>query len=134
MREYIRHPTAVPISVDVDDAEPEIDELTDVSEGGVCLRSPHFIQPRKHVHLSIAVCQPEFEADGTVVWCRRCDNAYDVGIRFDDDDTRFAMRMVQQMCHIEHYRQQVAVDEGRVIDSETAAAEWIEKYAAEFPR
>ncbi len=134
MREFIRHPVSVPIRVNISKTESEIDQLQDISEGGLCLRSRHFIPPRNHVHLEIDVCRPQFEAEGTVVWCRRCGSAYDVGVRFDDEDTRFAMRMVEQMCHIEQYRKEVAAKEGRHIDAETAAAEWIEKYAADFPR
>lgn len=134
MREFIRHPMSVPISVERASAAPEIDQLQDISEGGLCLRSARFIPPRQHVHLSIDVCQPQFEAEGTVVWCRRCGKDYDVGVQFDDEHTRFAMRMIEQMCHIEDYRRRVATDEGRELDAETAANEWIAKYAADFPR
>ena len=45
----------------------------------------------------------------------------------------FAARMVEQVCQIEHYRQQVQRAEGRVLDAETAAREWIKRYAASFP-
>ena len=43
------------------------------------------------------------------------------------------LRMVEQICHIEHYRNELLQTEGREISSEVAAKEWIEKYAHTFP-
>ena len=40
--------------------------------------------------------------------------------------------MVEQVCQIEHYRREVLRVEGRVLDAESAAVEWIGRYAAEF--
>jgi len=42
--------------------------------------------------------------------------------------------MVEQLCYIERYRREVREKEGRELDSSSAAAEWIAKYAANFPR
>jgi hypothetical protein len=39
--------------------------------------------------------------------------------------------MVEQVCQIEHYRQELRRD-GRELDSETAAREWIERFGSEF--
>jgi hypothetical protein len=41
--------------------------------------------------------------------------------------------MVEQLCHIEHYRKEVRDTEGRILDGEAAAREWISKFAAKFP-
>ncbi|MEQ8937648.1 MAG: PilZ domain-containing protein, partial [Gammaproteobacteria bacterium] len=46
----------------------------------------------------------------------------------------FLLRMVEQLCHIEHYRNEIARVEGRELSSEQAAQEWISKYAESFPR
>ena len=40
--------------------------------------------------------------------------------------------MVEQVCQIEHYRQAVLRQEGRALDGEAAAPEWIARYAADF--
>ncbi|MBL8395905.1 MAG: hypothetical protein JNK99_14360 [Candidatus Accumulibacter sp.] len=45
----------------------------------------------------------------------------------------FAARMVAQLRLIERYRTAVLRREGRRLDSETAALEWITRYAARFP-
>lgn len=76
---------------------------------------------------------PPFEARGEVVWCRRVDACYELGIQFSSEADAFAARMVEQLCYIERYRNEVLAREGRVIDSQTAASEWISKFAASFP-
>ena len=48
--------------------------------------------------------------------------------------TAYAVRMVEQVCHIESYRQRLSQERGRDISSEEAAQEWISHYAADFPQ
>ncbi|WP_291985442.1 hypothetical protein [Candidatus Accumulibacter sp. ACC007] len=48
-------------------------------------------------------------------------------------EAAFATRMVEQVQHIKHYRQEVLLVEGRVLDDDTAALEWITRHAATFP-
>ena len=56
-----------------------------------------------------------------------------IGIEFAAEAEAFRARMVEQICHIERYhRQQQA--EGREVSEEQAAIEWIDRYAATFPR
>ncbi len=42
-------------------------------------------------------------------------------------------RMVEQICHIEQYKNEILKAEGRQLDSKQAALEWIQKFASEFP-
>ena len=42
--------------------------------------------------------------------------------------------MTEQICHIEHYKQEVMKREGRRLDCSQAAMEWIDKYARDFTR
>ena len=44
----------------------------------------------------------------------------------------FKAKMVEQLSQIEHYRNRLWVEEGRIIDGEQAAQEWIARYAKEF--
>jgi hypothetical protein len=41
--------------------------------------------------------------------------------------------MVEQICFIEHYKNEMLETQGRKLTSEQAAAEWIENYGADFP-
>jgi hypothetical protein len=48
-------------------------------------------------------------------------------------DESFMARMVEQLCHIAHYRQRVVQRQGRELSEEEAASEWIARYAEWFP-
>ena len=135
MRQYVRHPSNIPIDYQVDDRHNNgHDLLQNISKGGLCLSAPDYIEPGRIIHIRIDIQEPVFEAAGTVVWCRPGDNGYDIGIRFEDDTTEFSVRMVEQICHIEQYRRDVFVNEGRSLSSEQAAEEWISGHAENFPR
>jgi hypothetical protein len=108
--------------------------MLDVSAGGLSFSTDHFIPPGETVHVNIYVQDPSFEADCEVKWCKRVEGYYHVGVRFKDSAEAFSFRMVEQVCHIEHYKRKVQTDQGRDISSEEAAQEWIAKYAGEFPR
>ena len=41
--------------------------------------------------------------------------------------------MIEQICHIEQYKADVLAKEGRQLDVEQAAREWIYKFADDFP-
>ena len=56
-----------------------------------------------------------------------------MGVKFTEEETAYAVRMVEQLCYIEHYRQNVLQSEGRELSGEEAALEWIEKFAGNFP-
>ncbi|MDQ8020966.1 MAG: PilZ domain-containing protein [Moraxellaceae bacterium] len=139
-RTYIRHPSDMPIEIhaEVDSeirapADEVGQRLKDISLGGLACRSDQPLSEGDVVCITIPVTQPPFEACGRVVWCISSGRCYDVGIQFMAHDDAFAARMVEQICHIEHYRNEVLRNEGRVLDSETAAMEWIGKYARDFP-
>lgn len=133
MRRFIRHPSDIPIAVSVGEVGEYSDRLRDVSKGGLCFTSESFVALGKQVHIEIKVEEEDFHADGTVAWCKREGRLYAVGVAFSDTSTQFNVRMVEQICHIEHYRFEVEEAEGRKLTSEEAAREWVEKYAADFP-
>lgn len=132
-RRFIRHPSDFPISYSLGRHYQKQQSLRDVSCGGLCFTSDCPIQCGETVHVSIPVEAPGFEADGVVAWCKPENDHFAIGVAFDGDSTSFTLRMVEQVCHIEHYRAQVLRDEGRDLNSEEAAQEWIEKYARDFP-
>lgn len=136
-RSFLRHPADIPIEIDTEgwhQGAPR--RLKDVSLGGLACRSDHPLTVGARVVLTIPIVEPAFRAAGSVVWCRRDGRDYgdyEVGIRFQEAADVFAARMVEQICQIEHYRQEVLRSEGRVLDGEAAALEWIARYAAQFP-
>lgn len=135
MREFIRHPSEIPISVDLDHITSKNPEhLKDISYGGLSFHSSEKLEEGTIVNLSIPLIEPKFVAQGSVVWCQQKNGDFIVGVRFMDERTNFKLRMVEQVCHIEKYKEQMLKEEGRILTSEEAAVEWIEKYAADFPR
>lgn len=133
-RSFLRHPVDIPIEIEAEDRrQRESRRLKDVSLGGLACRSERPLTIGAGVVVTIPLVTPVFHAPCSVVWCRRHGAHYEVGIRFTQVEDVFAARMVEQVCQIEHYRQEVLRHEGRVLDGEAAAQEWVARYAADFP-
>ncbi len=134
VRRFIRHPSDYPISYSLGDSSAAQRTLKDVSSGGLCFSSEKPLPQGESVHIKIPIEPPGFEADGVVAWCKAEDDHYAVGVEFVSDSTAFSLRMIEQVCHIEHYRNEVEKLEGRVLSSEEAAEEWVQKFAGDFPQ
>jgi hypothetical protein len=133
-RKFIRHPSDIPIEVDLESVVASRREyLQNISAGGLCFSSRVRLAPGTLIHVRIPLVRPTFECDGRVVWCEERETHYDVGAQFVQS-SEFRLRMVEQVCHIEHYKREVLVKDGRRLTSEEAAMEWIAKYAADFPQ
>ncbi len=132
-RSFVRHPVDIPIEIEADGLPQAASRrVKDVGLGGLACRSERPLEVGAAVVLTVPLVTPPFHAAASVVWCRRDDLDYEVGVRFREADDAFAARMVEQVCQIEHYRREVLRVEGRVLDAESAAAEWIGRYAAQF--
>lgn len=135
MRHFIRHPADIPIEYSITHiGSCRKDCLRNISQGGLCFRTDSAVERGCMVHIVIPVREPEFEVTGTIVWCRKTNNHFDVGVRFEDADTAFSVRMIEQICHINHYRKEVLEKEGRQLSGAEAATEWVAKFARDFPR
>ena len=132
-RAYIRHPMGMPIELELTRGDASSPRLQNVSVGGLCCRSGEHLSPGARVRVRVPCVEPPFETEGSVVWCRHREHDYDVGIRFNVPEDAFRARMVEQVCHIEQYRQNVLRTEGRRLDRDEAAQEWITRYAKNFP-
>jgi len=135
-RHYVRHPSDVPIAWSLEDIAVEGSEyLKNVSEGGLAFLSMAAVTLGALLVIQIPAIDPQVSLKGVVVWCSPCENQqYEVGVRFVDENNHFRMRMVEQICHIEHFKKEILETEGRVISGEEAALEWISRYATDFPR
>ncbi len=144
IRHYIRHPVDIPIEVipdnnvlalsdDINDGA-KIEKMENVSFGGLMFQSAVPYTQNKAMWVRISSVTPEFEAHATVSWCRKFGKYYLVGLEFTDKDSEFKVRMVEQVCHIMHYQKQVLATEGRELNGDEAAREWIAQYAEDFSR
>lgn len=133
-RQFIRHTVDVPLQVKLlPDALPEANQGVNVSHGGLAFTLNECLPLDQIIELRIPTVDPPFEAHARVAWCKPEGNHYLVGVQFLDSTDAFQSRMVQQVCAIEQYRKEVAASEGRTLNSQQAAAEWIKKYAGRFP-
>ncbi len=138
IRKFIRHPADVPIQVTLDWVEDDNDDtvdqtITNVSLGGLAFTSGKPLEVLQRVRVSIPVLNQENHLVGNVVWCEKNGSVYEIGIEFEKSRDVFRLRMIEQICHIEHYRQEIKRKEGRELSSQEAAKEWISKYAGDFP-
>lgn len=136
IRKFIRHPSDIPIQVVLDGVEDETDDdttLTNVSLGGVAFISSRKLELLDRVRICIPVLPDDNCLTGLVVWCEKSAGGYEVGLEFDSSRELFRLRMIEQLCHIEHYRKEVESQHGRKLTIEEAAKEWISEYAVSFP-
>lgn len=135
MRSFIRHPSDIPIEYQVDARNAGIrqERLNNISPGGLSFCSARELRPGTLITLRITHVQPDFEASAQVAWCHPDGGAFRIGVAFRNVDDLFRVRMVEQICHIEQYRAEILASQGRQLDWEQAAREWIREFAKEFP-
>jgi hypothetical protein len=132
MRQFIRHPTDVPIEVSRA-GRLAAGYTRNISHGGLAFQSRVDFEPGALVEVRIPTVRPRFESRARVVWCNARQGEFELGVEFLEVEDAFRARMVEQVCYIETYRQDVLRTEGRSLSSEEAAMEWIGRYAADFP-
>jgi Tfp pilus assembly protein PilZ len=140
MRNFIRHPIDIPIKVIENEGEDCLNQsLHDISIGGLRCLSEKPLAAGTEIKIIIDMVDPALEIPGRVIWCQAVDESavdesYELGIEYQGEKDVYSLRMVEQICHIEHYRKEVQIREGRKISSEEAAREWIAKFAGKFPK
>lgn len=136
-RQFIRHPSEIPLEYCLTQSPSQcsMDYVRDISTGGLSFHSQQYLEPEQWVHIFIPVDENYFEADAQVRWCRASGKGhdFDVGVCFSNPSEAFSARMVEQVCYIEKYKKNIWNTEGRQLSSDEAAAEWITKFADEFP-
>lgn len=132
-RQFIRHPTEIPVEIRPADSAGEQHRVRNLSLGGLSFHANHQLTIGSVVNLRITSVEPAFESDARVVWCRPAGQGFDLGVAFLDRNDAYRARMVEQVCHIESYRRTLVAQEGRTLTPEAAAREWIAKFADSFP-
>lgn len=138
LRKFIRHPSDVPIQVTLVEVPNEkktksSDKLNNVGLGGLAYLSQQALPKGQHVKVFFPLLDKVHSLSGKVVWIKPLLQGFDTGIQFENTDELYSFRMIEQVCHIEHYRKEIEQREGRILSSEEAASEWIKRYAGKFP-
>ncbi|WP_210396007.1 hypothetical protein [Motiliproteus sediminis] len=92
---------------------------------------PH--RPGSLVEVTISAFQQQTSALALVVECELDDDGYRFELHFLDQQQAFAVRMMEQLCHINSYSRLVSRTEGRQLGGNAAALEWIDRFAEQFP-
>lgn len=133
-RQYVRHTIGVPLEVErLGESSRMTEAGVNVSHGGLAFLSSWCPHVGEVLQLRISTVEPAFEARARVSWCRSEAGRFLVGVQFLDATDAFRSRMVQQVCAIERYRDEVRAREGRALTTQEAAAEWIARHAGRFP-
>lgn len=132
IRSYYRHPTDMPIELLLDAQQVADETLCNVSSGGLCFRYTSKVEVGNVIRVRIAITAPPFEARCRVTWCQPEGGTWQVGVVFLEQDDLFRARMIEQICHIQQYRDEIRDKHGRNLSSQEAAVEWIEKFADKF--
>ena len=114
MRHFMRHPASMPIEVSALHSELQaLSHLCNVSIGGLAFEAAQEVEAGSIISLRIPCVVPVFESVAKVAWCRELDSGYELGVEFLDQDDAYRARMIEQVCHIEEYREQVRQTEQR---------------------
>lgn len=135
IRRHVRQVTGIPIEITVDfdrSFRAENDNVSNVSLGGLSFTASDRLDVGDSIQVKIPVLNEEHSMEGLVVWCNKSPKGYEVGLEFNDPDEVERLRMIEQISQIETFRRDLEKREGRKLDSEQAAREWVSKYAGEF--
>ncbi len=131
---FLRHPSDVPINVNAISPSMAPDSHRMHAKNiGLAFKNSSFLRCGIFVKITIPIVQPCFELCGYISRCSKRGHAYEVRVLLMSDMDAMRVRMVEQICYIEHYRRSEAENTGRVISGNEAALEWIRKYASSFP-
>lgn len=133
---FIRHPPSYPINWRRDwfhrRTRPSIGAH---AEGvGLLFHSSRFMRPGMRLALSIPLRGETQEIRGEVVVVRALRNGFEIGVWLDDAEDAARARIVEQICYIECYLRARRKQNASATLRDSAASEWITRFAANFPR
>jgi len=125
IRRFIRHPTDVRIETTLlQDGQVYVGDAHDIGLGGLRITLPLCPKMGSDITIKVLYVEPPFEARGQVVWCSPRDDRYDVGIELTSWQEDGWSRVVEQICEIERYRQQLQAQNAHELSIEEAAKQW----------
>lgn len=134
---FIKHPEDIPLdySVDAEQKQQFVNvQMLNVHDGGMVFGACSPVPIGVKINIRVSINGEELSLCGVVTHCIQLDDDHcDIGVQFKQDNEHYAMRMIEQACHIEHYRKAWSAH-GRKLTEDEAAKEWIARFAPSFPR
>ena len=131
MREHVRHLAGIPIEI-VHNGGRDRYVLQNVSLGGIACYGDVSLPERTKVQVHMYLLKPAYSAHGHIIWCKQGEQGYELGIELSGEKDRARLHMIEQISHIEHYRNEVKLSEQRDIDGEQAAREWVATHVSDY--
>jgi hypothetical protein len=103
-----------------------------VRAGGICFSTSRRLPAGQTVQLSLDTPGGAQDITVTVAWSQVENGAWLTAARIAGDGDACRARLAAQLCLIDAYRRTERA-RGRDLDEETAAREWIARYAHEVP-
>jgi hypothetical protein len=127
-----RYVTNVPIAFRLGEVlASESSYINNLSASGAAFNSMVEIERGAVVMLHLPPRNPVLRTPARVVWTRKMAFHYTVGVEFLRQDEQFRTQMVEMVRRIETFRND-ALRDGRYLDEQQAAIEWIEKFARDY--
>ena len=132
MRQFVRYHADIPVSLQFESTQHEF-MLQNVSLGGMACIGETEIPKGSTVTVNFDLLRPEYVSEEKVIWCRPFNDEdgrqiYELGLEHLGERDRSRLVMVEQISHIEHYRNEIKLSEGRDLSGAEAAREWIDKH------
>lgn len=127
-RRFVRHPLEIPLTYKILDKNRfSLTQTTDLSDFGISFLTDEPLPEGQLIEISIRSPRESLLAKSVVKWQNYSLNEgkYRVGVMFVSRQEGFRARMVEQICHIDLYRQRKMREEKREIPYNEAAFEWI---------
>lgn len=125
LRQFHRYTTDIPVLLGAAVDDDESYRMKNVSQAGLCFQATRCFQSGTSIRLRVPVCRPCMEVDVEVMWFRPAGGIYETGVRFDDVELQSRVWMVEQVREIELYKFKKTHNEGRALNGEQAAKEWL---------
>lgn len=137
-RRFVRHPATLTIRCrKKGHVESSLNEMRDISIGGMFFVSPESYSPGELVEMEIPVLTLRNKINGEIIWSSPSGlkpfRQFAIGLKFLNRQMLFMVRMIEQLCCIEKYRESQARQCGRTLSGDAAAREWIRMCACHFP-
>ncbi len=133
---FIQHPADVALDYKLNAADNQLCLALDTpipKRGGLTFDNKKPLSVGSMVSLKIAPFRPALRVKGVVTYCTKRKDYYQIGVEFMNVDDAFRVRMTEQACYIEHYKNELQKEQGKKISREQAALEWIAICGASFP-
>ena len=102
--------------------------------GGISLITLQAFKPGTMIEIRTRIRGEAASFRGRILWIKEYKGkTSQLGVVFEDTEQAYRARMIEQLCHIEHYRRE-QYSAGRHLAIHEAAHEWIEHHSPSFPQ